>query len=166
MKSHKLNLKEFELDEIVSIEFVGERDTIDISVEGTRMFFVNDIYTHNSAQELDIITGEQVAESYKKIMTGDVVISIARKIEDKLANTARWHVIKNRYGIDGITFPSKVDTSIGRIEIFAPDSINGSATRKDMQNSKELVKKELALKYQDFKRESGHQEKNVGGDFE
>ena len=113
----------------------------------------------------DIITGDQVAESYKKIMTGDIVISIARKIEDKLANTARWHVIKNRYGIDGITFPSKVDTSIGRIEIFAPESVNGSATRKDMQNSKELVKKELAIKYQDFKRESGH-ETNVGGDFE
>ena len=117
------------------------------------------------ASNEEIITGDQVAESYKKIMTGDVVISIARKIEDKLANTARWHVIKNRYGIDGITFPSKVDASIGRIEIFAPDSVNGSAARKDMQNSNELVKKELALKYKDFQRESGT-EPQLKGEFE
>ncbi len=113
----------------------------------------------------EIITGDQVAESYKKIMTGDVVISIARKIEDKLANTARWHVIKNRYGIDGITFPSKVDSSIGRIEIFAPDSVSGYATRKEMKNSNELVKKELALKYKDFQKESGN-EPIIEGSFE
>jgi len=119
-----------------------------------------------SAANDEIITGDQVAESYKKIMTGDIVISIARKIEDKLANTARWHVIKNRYGVDGITFPSKVDTSIGRIEIFSPESVNGSITRKEMQDSHELVKKELSLKYKDFKQESNTQIKNIGDGFE
>lgn len=111
----------------------------------------------------EIITGDQVAESYKKIMTGDVVISIARKIEDKLANTARWHVIKNRYGIDGITFPSKVDTSVGKIEIFAPDSVKGYNTRKEMKNSNELVKKELAEKYKDFQREGDDKPTSDGG---
>lgn len=114
----------------------------------------------------EIITGDQVAESYKKIMIGDIIISIARKLEDKAAKTARWHVIKNRYGIDGLTFPSKVDTSIGRIEIYAPESVNGSITRKEMQNSHELVKKELALKYNDFKKESDSPIKNLGGGFE
>lgn len=163
MKSHKLNINDFDLDEIESIEFIGEQDTIDISVEDTRLFFGNDIYTHNSAAELEIITGDQVAESYKKIMTGDVVISIARKIEDKLANTARWHIIKNRYGVDGITFPSKVDASVGRIEIFAPDSVSGYNTRKEMKNSNELVKKQLAEKYKDFQRESDNKPTIEGG---
>lgn len=119
-----------------------------------------------SAANDEIITGDQVAESYKKIMTGDIIISIARKIEDKLANTARWHVIKNRYGIDGITFPSKVDTSIGRIEIYAPESVDGTSTRKEMKNSNELVRKELAVKYKDFKGENPGTPNNVGVGFE
>jgi hypothetical protein len=154
------------LDEIESIEFVGEKPTKDISVASDdRLFFCNGIYTHNSAANEEIITGDQVAESYKKIMTGDVVISISRKTEDKLANTARWHVIKNRYGIDGITFPSKVDSSVGRIEIFAPDSVSGYNTRKEMKNSNELVKKELAEKYKDFQKESDNKP-TIEGEFE
>ena len=119
-----------------------------------------------SAANDEIITGDQVAESYKKIMTGDIIISIARKIEDKMANTARWHVIKNRYGIDGITFPSKVDTSIGRIEIYAPESVDGTSTRKEMKNSNELVRKELAVKYKDFKGENTTSPNNTGAGFE
>lgn len=119
-----------------------------------------------SAANEEIITGDQIAESYKKIMTGDIIISISRRIEDKMAGTARWHVIKNRYGIDGITFPSKVDTSIGRIEIYAPESVDGAATRKEMANSNELVKKELALKYKDFKGGRESKPKSDGAGFE
>lgn len=154
-----------EMDEIESIEFIGDRPTKDISINSSdRLFFCNDIYTHNSAANDEIITGDQIAESYKKVMIGDFVVSIARKIEDKLANTARWHVIKNRYGPDGLTFPSKVDTTVGRIEIFSPESISGTATRKEMANSNELVKKELATKYRDFKKEADN---NINGkDFE
>ena len=61
---------------------------------------------NRSALEDDIIGAEKIAESYSKIMTADFVLSLSRKIEDKLANTGRWHVIKNRFGPDGITFPS------------------------------------------------------------
>lgn len=162
-----INSGVLEMDEIESIEFVGEKQTKDISISSNdRLFFCNNIYTHNSAISEDIITGEHVAESYKKVMTGDIVISISRKIEDKLANTARWHVIKNRYGIDGITFPSKVNTSVGTIEIYAPDSVNGAATRKNMANSNELVRKDLALKYEDFKREKIKNMDIKSGEFE
>ena len=44
-------------------------------------------------------------EDYSKVMT-DFVMSMSRKVEDKIANTGRFHVIKNRFGIDGITYPS------------------------------------------------------------
>jgi len=127
------------------------------------------IWTASQAQRSstddDIITGEQVSESYKKIMISDIVISLSRKIQDKLANTARWHVIKNRYGIDGITFPSKFDASTGKIDIFSPDSINGYNTRKEMKNSNELVKKELAEKYKDFQIEAKNKTE-IKDDFE
>lgn len=118
---------------------------------------------NRSASENDIITGENVAESYKKIMTGDVIISMSRKIEDKLANTARCHIIKNRYGIDGITLPAKVDTSVGKIDIFSPESINGMSVNKEMKNSNEVLKKTLSQKYKEFQSETSP---SVGNDFE
>ena len=105
---------------------------------------------NKSSGEDEIITGDKVSESYKKVMTADFILSLSRKIEDKLANTARWHVIKNRYGPDALTFPSKMDASIGKIEIFAPQSIGGAETRKEMRNSNELLRKELANRFTDF----------------
>ena len=37
------------LDEIVSIRKVGKRKTVDIEVDGNRLFYCNGILTHNSA---------------------------------------------------------------------------------------------------------------------
>mgnify|MGYP000666016500 CR=1 FL=1 len=60
----------------------------------------------------------KVAESYAKVMTADFVISLSRKIEDKIGNTGRFHVIKNRFGIDGITYPATINTNIGMIQLL------------------------------------------------
>jgi replicative DNA helicase len=95
----------------------------------------------------DIIGAEKIAESYAKIMTADLVISLSRKIEDKLANTGRWHIIKNRFGQDGITFPSKMNASNGQIDIHAPDSLDGQDVQKDMDNHSEYLRKVLQSKY-------------------
>jgi hypothetical protein len=66
----------------------------------------------------DIIEGDNIAGSYSKLMIGDIVLSLARNRKDKLENTGRWHVMKNRLGGDGMTFASTIDTSMGKIEIF------------------------------------------------
>ena len=58
---------------------------------------------NRSALEEDVIGADKVAEDYSKVMTADFVMSMSRKVEDKIANTGRFHVIKNRFGIDGIT---------------------------------------------------------------
>ena len=102
---------------------------------------------NRSALSDDIIGAEKIAESYAKIMTADLVISLSRKIEDKLANTGRWHIIKNRFGQDGITFPSKMNASNGQIDIHAPDSLDGQDVQKDMDNHSEYLRKVLKSKY-------------------
>ena len=102
---------------------------------------------NRSALEDDIIGAEKIAESYSKIMTADFVLSLSRKIEDKLANTGRWHVIKNRFGPDGITFPSKMNASNGQIEIYAPNSLDGQDVQQDMDNHSEYLRKVLKQKY-------------------
>ena len=38
--------------------------------------------------------------------------------EDKVNNTGRYHIMKNRYGMDGLTFSVKADTSTGHFEVF------------------------------------------------
>jgi hypothetical protein len=58
-----------------------------------------------------------MAESYSKMMITDFAMSLARSAEDKENGTGRWHIMKNRYGADGITYDSIMDTSIGKIEI-------------------------------------------------
>jgi len=105
---------------------------------------------NRSALEDDIIGAEKIAESYSKIMTADFVLSLSRKIEDKLANTGRWHVIKNRFGPDGITFPSKMNASNGQIDIHVDTSIQGKETSKEMDNHNEYLRKMMKKKFDEM----------------
>ncbi len=52
-------------------------------------------------------------------MIGDIIISLARKRKDKIEGTGRFHIMKNRYGADGMTFKTKINTSNGFIEVDA-----------------------------------------------
>ena len=110
---------------------------------------------NRSGAEDDIITGTKIAGSFSKMMTADFVVSLSRKIEDKLAGTGRWHVIKNRFGPDGMTFPSKANFSTGQIHIYNDDSIDGRNTTKQMKQGESLVRKELAQKYKEMSGDIG-----------
>ena len=72
---------------------------------------------NRGAAKSDIIEGDNAAGSYEKIMIGDIIISLARKRKDKIEGTGRFHIMKNRYGADGMTFKTKINTSNGFIEI-------------------------------------------------
>ena len=66
----------------------------------------------------DILQAKNAAGSYDKIMIGDIIISLARGRKDKVNGTGNWHFIKNRYGADGLTFSSKINTANGFIDIY------------------------------------------------
>jgi replicative DNA helicase len=104
---------------------------------------------NRSALEDDVIGAEKIAESYSKIMTADFVLSLSRKIEDKIAGTGRWHVIKNRFGPDGITFPSKMNMSNGQIDIYEESSVQGKVAQGEMNQGSEAMRKRLATKYKE-----------------
>ena len=105
---------------------------------------------NRSALEEDVIDASKISESYGKVMVADFVLSLSRKVADKLAGTGRWHVIKNRFGPDGITLPSKMNTSNGQFHIYAETSIGGKDTQKQMDGGNELTRKLLARKYQEI----------------
>lgn len=150
MKKHKLNPSDFVLDEIVEIEFIGDRDTIDIVVEDTHMFYANDVYSHNSSTDEEIIEANKVAESFNKIMIADFIISLQRKRKDKLAHTGRVHVIKNRFGPDGFTFPSKMNAATGQIQMFEDKSDDGKNAKRESEKGEISAKRELSARIDDI----------------
>ena len=107
---------------------------------------------NRSALEEDVIGADKVAEDYSKVMTADFVMSMSRKVEDKIANTGRFHVIKNRFGIDGVTYPSTINTNIGVVKIHEGSSQFGKEAQDMMNNSEEFLRKELANKYNDMEK--------------
>jgi hypothetical protein len=109
---------------------------------------------NRSAAEMDIIGGDKIAEAYSKLMVADFVVSLSRKMTDKIAGTGRWTVIKNRFGVDGITFPSRLDMANCKIEIFEPESHQGKQTQEMINNGNEYMRKSLASKYRELSGDS------------
>ena len=103
--------------------------------------------SNRAAMDEDIIQANNISDSYRKIMTADFVLSLSRKVTDKQTNTARFHVIKNRFGPDGITFPSRMNAGCGDIQIFAENSKDGMSIINEMGDSENLVKKALSNKW-------------------
>ena len=133
-----------------------------------RKFEIDDIYTSTKglARELklpiwsvsqvnragskdDVIEGDKAAGSYDKMMIVDFALSLSRKKEDKINNTGRFHVMKNRYGMDGVTFKLDADTSTGHFTITEVyDEDDEPTLKKPTQtNFDDLDKKMLANKF-------------------
>jgi len=108
---------------------------------------------NRSALDEDVIEATKVSESYQKIMTADFVMSLSRKVEDKIGNTGRFHVIKNRFGPDGITFPAKVNTNTGKMEIYEGNSVGGKEQQGKIDNRDNIMKKMLSNRYEDLMNE-------------
>ena len=105
---------------------------------------------NRSALDEEVIEATKVAESYQKVMTADFVVSLSRKVEDKIANTGRFHVIKNRFGPDGLTFPAKVNTNTGAVEIYESSTVDGKEQSQKMKSGSEVMKRMLKNKYEDL----------------
>jgi replicative DNA helicase len=103
-----------------------------------------------SALEDDIIEADKIASSYGKVMVADFLMSLSRKVEDKMSGTGRGHVIKNRFGPDGITLPSKINTNNGQFQFFEPQTTQGKQTTQVMKTGENVLKQSLAQKFKDM----------------
>ena len=108
---------------------------------------------NRSSLEEEVIDATKVAEAYSKVMIADFVVSVSRKVEDKIANTSRFHVIKNRFGIDGVTFPASMNTNIGKIDIYESTTQSGKEVQGKMDNSQEYLRKQLSQKHEEFQKD-------------
>jgi len=110
--------------------------------------------TNRGGLSEDVVQAHNVADSYRKIMTADFVISLSRNVDDKANNTARFHVIKNRFGPDGITLYAKMDTGNGDIQLFDGTAKESLEIQNNMEDGKASVKEMLRRKWQSGRQEA------------
>jgi replicative DNA helicase len=103
--------------------------------------------TNRSAIDSEVIEADKIADSYAKVMNADFIMSWSRKSKDKLNDTARAHIMKNRFGPDGITFPCKMNTNTGYIEVYDGNSPDGVIATKESASGQLETKKLLHKKY-------------------
>ena len=108
--------------------------------------------TNRSAIDEEIITLSSIAEAYAKAQVSDFIVSLSRKMVDKLNNTGRFYVAKNRNGMDGVIVPLVVNTTNGKIGMqdsqedisqAKPHEIQEVQTQSD-SSTQQNIKKRLA----------------------
>jgi len=132
----------------------GEIDDIYISTKGLARELKVPIWSvsqvNRAGAKDDIIEGDKAAGSYDKIMITDVAISLSRKRKDKVDGTGRFHIMKNRYGMDGMTYNVKADTSTGHFEVSEHIEIDDEDTSPSHQVANQvdyMDRKELRNKF-------------------
>lgn len=130
-----------------SIENKDKIDDLYTSVKGMARELKTPIWTvsqvNRAGAKDDIIEGDKAAGSYDKIMIADFAMSLSRKRQDKVNGTGRFHIMKNRYGMDGMSYASRLDTSTGNIEI----------SREEFDESNIEQGSEMTNKPQNFNRD-------------
>ena len=106
--------------------------------------------TNRSGLNAEVITMESISEAFNKCFVADFIFSISRTVEDKVANSGRLFVAKNRNGPDGLVFPLFMDTANVCIKVLEP-----SEEDEVVEVSAKKQKANLYEKYKNFKKNSG-----------
>jgi replicative DNA helicase len=137
-----------------NVDRKGEIDDIYTSTKGLARELNIPIWSvsqvNRAGAKDDIIEGDKAAGSYDKMMITDLSLSLSRKKEDKVNGTGRLHIMKNRYGMDGLTFQVDVNTSNGHIAIgdhYDEEADTVAPKKQSNDNFDDLDKKMLSNKF-------------------
>jgi replicative DNA helicase len=106
--------------------------------------------TNRSGLNAEVITMEAISEAFNKCFIADFIFTISRTIDDKVANSGRLFIAKNRNGPDGLVFPLFMDTANVCIKVLEPseeDEVVEVSVKKQKEN--------LVEKYKKFKKNNG-----------
>ena len=98
---------------------------------------------NRSGSDDEIIEISSVAESWAKMAVADVVLTLSRRLKDKMNNTGRLYVGKNRRGRDGIAYPLILDPLRVQCEIYDKmdtDVVEKMANKSGGFNVSEMLK--------------------------
>ena len=109
--------------------------------------------TNRSGLNAEVITMESISEAFNKCFVADFIFSISRTAEDKLANTGRIFVAKNRNGPDGLIYPIHMDTRNVTIEVHTS---TGETIGEVKKEAKKRQEKKLVTLYKKSKKNGGN----------
>jgi replicative DNA helicase len=137
-----------------NVDRKGEIDDIYTSTKGLARELNIPIWSvsqvNRAGAKDDIIEGDKAAGSYDKMMITDLSMSLSRKKEDKVNGTGRLHIMKNRYGMDGLTFQVDVNTSNGHISVgnhYDEEADTVASKKQSSENFDDLDRRMLANKF-------------------
>jgi replicative DNA helicase len=78
--------------------------------------------TNRSGLNAEVVTMEAISEAFNKCFVADFIFSISRTGQDKLNNTGRLFVAKNRNGPDGMVYPIMADWKYVKISVLPESS--------------------------------------------
>lgn len=109
--------------------------------------------TGQQALDKDIVEARDMQRAYAKVAPCNLILGLSRHVSDKLNNTGRVHIAKNRYGPDGITLPAVINHEKGKFDILNPETKRGKELLEKMKNNNddlEAGKERLKEKFQKY----------------
>ena len=107
--------------------------------------------TNRSGLNAEVVTMEAISEAFNKCFVADFICSVSRTAQDKVNNTGRMFVAKNRNGVDGIVYPLVVDWSNVSMQVLA----ESTETMQEIEDkSLSEHKADLYSRYKNKKKEN------------
>ena len=78
--------------------------------------------TNRSGLNAEVVTMEAISEAFNKCFVADFICSVSRTAQDKVNNTGRMFVAKNRNGPDGMVYPLMVDWRSVKMQVLPESS--------------------------------------------
>lgn len=86
--------------------------------------------TNRSGINAEVVTLESISDAFSKCFVADLIITLSRNSKDKMENTGRLYVAKNRNGPDGLLLPLHMDTSKVYIDVLDQEPENIEDAKK------------------------------------
>lgn len=119
-------------DEIIGVEYIGEREMMDISVSNNQLFYANGILIHNCATNNLEADNSAVSDSMGSVMTADFLMFLLQTEEMKEKGDIICKITKNRYTGKTETFPMRVNYELMRFE--DPEIPKSLEARKELRD--------------------------------
>lgn len=93
--------------------------------------------SNKEGAEADIISLANMAEAYAQAHICDFVVGLGRPESKKATGIGTLFIAKNRNGIDGLSFPIKIDTARSRFSLLSEDEVRGLTAEQEREAKEE-----------------------------
>lgn len=102
--------------------------------------------SNRSGVSKSVIQNDDIAESFNKVFVSDIILTFARKLEDKINDVGNLNISKNRHGRDGVVFEAETKLMIGQIMIKSENNalIRQHLKQQNANNNNDFLKKNLS----------------------